>query len=88
MSFTIDFFSFAIYAADGFLAVEAGTRAARGRVGVWAAGEDRQALGEASSQGHHGLPLPCRRATSGSGSLLDIAFATSQGHDRFGKSIE
>ena len=43
MSFTIDFFSFAICAADGFLAVEAGTRAARGRVGVWASGEDRQA---------------------------------------------
>ena len=37
-------------------------------------------LREASSQGHHGLPSHRRRATSGSGSLLNSALASSQGH--------
>ena len=36
-----------------------------------------------SSQGHHGLPLHRRRATSGSGSLLNSALASSQGHERY-----
>ena len=40
-------------------------------------------LREASSQGHHGLPLHRRRATSGSGSLLNSALASSQGHERY-----
>ena len=35
------------------------------------------------SQGHHGLPLHRRRATSGSGSLLNSALASSQGHERY-----
>ena len=33
--------------------------------------------------GHHGLPLHRRRATSGSGSLLNSALASSQGHERY-----